>query len=80
MIKWIRILAQILGSSLRSQRELALENLVVRQQVRYPQTRLLTVLEKDTPNDRPVQPLESGCIVEFPCVGGLHHEHTRMAA
>ena len=36
-------------------------------------------LNKDTPDTRDVEPPESGNIVAFPCVGGLHHRYTRIA-
>ena len=37
-------------------------------------------LNKDPPEIRPVEPPEMGNIVAFPCVGGLHHRYTRIAA
>jgi hypothetical protein len=37
-------------------------------------------LEMDAPDHRPVQQRESGEIVEFPEVGGLHHHYERRAA
>ena len=45
MFKWLEIIVGTLGSALRPQRELALENLVLRQQLaalkhRYPRPRL----------------------------------------
>ncbi len=37
-------------------------------------------LNKDPPDTRRVEPPEMGNIVAFPCVGGLHHRYTRIAA
>ena len=37
-------------------------------------------LNKDPPETRQVEPPEMGNIVAFPCVGGLHHRYTRIAA
>jgi transposase InsO family protein len=37
-------------------------------------------LDKDAPDSRVIQSSEQGTVVEFPCVGGLHHEYVRMAA
>jgi transposase InsO family protein len=37
-------------------------------------------LEKDTPSGRPIQLAETGKIVAFPQVGGLHHRYERLAA
>ncbi len=37
-------------------------------------------LEKDAPENRPVQPPERGSVVELPEVGGLHHRYERRAA
>ncbi len=34
-------------------------------------------LEKDAPEERPVEPREMGKVVAFPRVGGLHHRYTR---
>lgn len=46
----------------------------------YHRARTHLSLRKYTPNGRPSQPPDLGRIVEFPCVGGLHHEYARMAA
>ena len=37
-------------------------------------------LEKDTPSARPIQSTETGKIIAFPKVGGLHHGYERLAA
>jgi transposase InsO family protein len=37
-------------------------------------------LNKDPPETRVVEPLELGNVAAFPCVGGLHHRYTRIAA
>ena len=37
-------------------------------------------LQKDTPEPRPVEPLEMGRVVAFPRIGGLHHRYERVAA
>ena len=37
-------------------------------------------LDKAAPNRRSVQPLEQGRVIELKRVGGLHHQHVRMAA
>ena len=37
-------------------------------------------LNKDPPEPRMVEPPELGNVVAFPCVGGLHHRYTRLAA
>ena len=37
-------------------------------------------LNKDPPNSRIIESPELGNIVEFPCVGGLHHRYMRCAA
>ena len=41
---------------------------------RFPQS-----LALDSPDSRPVQPLEQGAVVEFQEVGGLHRDYERMA-
>ena len=38
------------------------------------------VLEKDSPEPRPIQPPDSGLIIAIPEVGGLHHRYERRAA
>jgi hypothetical protein len=37
-------------------------------------------LEKDAPDDRPIEPPELGVIIPIPEVGGLHHSYVRRAA
>ena len=37
-------------------------------------------LDKDTPEPRPIQPLEFGRIVSILVLGGLHHQCERRAA
>ncbi len=37
-------------------------------------------LYKDSPDTRAVEPPESGNIVAFPYIGGLHHRYARVAA
>ena len=37
-------------------------------------------LQKDKPEQRPVEPLEIGRVVAFPRIGGLHHRYERIAA
>ena len=37
-------------------------------------------LEHDSPMTRPVEPPETGPIIELPCVGALHHRYMRKAA
>jgi putative transposase len=37
-------------------------------------------LNKDSPDTRRIEPPGMGTIVPFPCVGGLHHRYTRIAA
>src|SRR5215469_14763897 len=37
-------------------------------------------LGKDAPEPRAVEPLEQGCVVAIPQVGGLHHRYQRRAA
>ncbi|NNE36600.1 MAG: transposase [Rhodothermales bacterium] len=46
----------------------------------YHTVRTHISLEKDAPYGRPIEPPANGRVVEFPCVGGLHHEYSRMAA
>ena len=46
----------------------------------YHQTRPHLSLEKDAPNPRAIQTLETGNIVQIPEVGGLHHRYERRAA
>ena len=46
----------------------------------YHRSRVHLALEKDTPEPRPIQPLEFGRIVSIPVLGGLHHRYERRAA
>jgi len=46
----------------------------------YHRSRTHLALDKDTPEFRPIQPPESGRIVSFPLLGGLHHRYERRAA
>jgi hypothetical protein len=46
----------------------------------YHESRTHLSLAKDTPNPRPVQPLELGAVAAIPQVGGLHHRYERRAA
>jgi putative transposase len=46
----------------------------------YHRCRTHLSLEKDSPEPRPVEPLDQSPIVETPMVGGLHHRYTRPAA
>jgi transposase InsO family protein len=46
----------------------------------YHASRTHLSLDKDAPEPRKVQPPELGRIVEFPEVGGLHHQYSRRAA
>jgi len=46
----------------------------------YHRNRVHLALEKDTPEPRPIQPLEFGRIVSTPVLGGLHHRCERRAA
>ena len=46
----------------------------------YHGSRTHLALRKDTPSGRPIQSADSGKIVAFPKVGGLHHRYERMAA
>jgi hypothetical protein len=46
----------------------------------YHRSRCHLSLDKDTPHGRSVQPIDSGNIVAFPQVGGLHHRYERRAA
>jgi transposase InsO family protein len=43
----------------------------------YHESRTHLPLAKDTPEPRPVQPLEMGRVVTVPQVGGLHHRYER---
>lgn len=46
----------------------------------YNRSRTHLSLGKDAPAGRRVQAPEEGRVIEFPRVGGLHHEYVRMAA
>ena len=46
----------------------------------YHQSRTHLSLSKDSPVPRPIQPAETGEIIAFPQVGGLHHRYERLAA
>ena len=46
----------------------------------YHESRTHLALAKDTPEPRPVQPLELGTVIAIPQVGGLHHRYERRAA
>ena len=46
----------------------------------YHRSRTHLALEKDCPEDRPVQPPANGNVIAIPQVGGLHHRYERLAA
>ncbi len=46
----------------------------------YNRVRTHLSLDKDAPEPRVIKPPDSGRVVKFPRVGGLHHEYSRMAA
>jgi transposase InsO family protein len=46
----------------------------------YHESRTHLSLGKDTPEPRPVQPIELGGIIAIPQLGGLHHRYERRAA
>jgi len=46
----------------------------------YHSVRTHLSLEKDAPDQRPVQPPSAGKVIALPHVGGLHHEYVRHAA
>jgi putative transposase len=46
----------------------------------YHRSRTHLSLGKDSPEPRPIQPLEMGPVVVLPQVGGLHHRYERRAA
>jgi len=46
----------------------------------YHRTRVHLLLEKDTPEPRPIQTPASGRIVSIPVPGGLHHRYERRVA
>jgi hypothetical protein len=59
-------------SSLRSQRELALQNLALRQQ--------LAVLKRTTKRPQVKHADRAFWVIVLPVVGGLHYRYTRRAA
>ncbi len=46
----------------------------------YHQNRTHLGLEKDTPEERPIESREMGKVVAIPRVGGLHHRYSREQA
>ena len=46
----------------------------------YHESRTHLSLGKDTPEPRPVQPIELGVIIAIPQLGGLHHRYERRTA
>lgn len=46
----------------------------------YYHTCRTQLLNKDPPEPRAVELPELGNIVEFPCVGGVHHRYSRIVA
>ena len=46
----------------------------------YHNSRTHLSLAKDSPQSRPIQPVEMGRVVAVPQVGGLHHRYERRAA
>jgi putative transposase len=46
----------------------------------YHKSRTHLSLAKDSPEPRPIQPVETGRVVAVPRVGGLHHHYERRAA
>ena len=46
----------------------------------YHRSRVHRSLDMDCPDHRPVQPTDSGMVVEIPQVGGIHHRYERRAA
>ena len=46
----------------------------------YHRSRTHLSLNKDSPVPRPIQPAETGKVIAFPQVGGLHHRYERLAA
>jgi hypothetical protein len=83
MLKWLGIIFGTLRSAF-TQRDLAIENLALRQQVAVLKeiigTRTHLSLYRDALNRRPVQPLEQGRVIELKGVGGLHHQYVRLVA
>ena len=46
----------------------------------YHRSRTHLALEKDCPEDRPVEPPANGNVIAIPQIGGLHHRYERLAA
>ena len=46
----------------------------------YHRCRVHRSLDMDCPDHRPVQPADSGVVVEIPQVGGIHRRYERRAA
>ena len=46
----------------------------------YTNSRTHLSLDKDSPQSRPVRPLDDGRVIAIPQVGGLHHRYERRAA
>jgi len=46
----------------------------------YHRSRTHLVVEKDSPEPRPIHPPAAGRIIVIPEVGGLHHRYERRAA
>ena len=46
----------------------------------YHRSRTHLSLSKDSPVPRLIQPAETGTVIAFPQVGGLHHRYERLAA
>ena len=43
----------------------------------YNRDRTHLGLEKDAPEERPIEPRETGKVVAIPRIGGLHHRYLR---
>ncbi|MEO5378999.1 MAG: hypothetical protein H7832_14640 [Magnetococcus sp. DMHC-6] len=48
--------------------------------VYYHKARTHLGLAKDCPEKREIQPKETGKVIAFPHLGGLHHQYLRKAA
>jgi putative transposase len=46
----------------------------------YHRSRTHLGLQKDTPESRPIQSVETGGVISIPVMGGLHHRYERRAA
>jgi putative transposase len=46
----------------------------------YHRTRTHLSLDKDAPDERPIEPPTLGAVIPIPEVGGLHHRYVRRAA